>query len=74
MPTAYRVHGGLFKDPNDFSTLVPGTEEEVGIYKTYGAAYKAWRGPAMGKIDIYSHRLLITPVEVGKDAYDKLPG
>jgi hypothetical protein len=73
MPTAYRVHGGLYKDPNDFSTLVAGTEEEIGTFKTYGAAYKAWRGPAIQKIDIYSHRLLIDSVEVGVEEYTTLP-
>ena len=73
MPTAYRVHGGQYRDPNDFSTLVPGTEEEIGVFKTYGAAYKAWRGPAMRSIDIYAHRLLIEPIEVGAEEYATLP-
>jgi hypothetical protein len=74
MPTAYRIHGGQYKNPNDYSTLITGTEEEHGTYKTYDAAYKAWRDPAMRGIDNYHHRLIITPVAVPPEEFDKLPG
>jgi hypothetical protein len=58
----FYVVGGVYTDM-DFKTVVPGTEEEYGPFRTEDEAVKAWKAHAMAKIDNCFHRLSVVQRE-----------